>query len=70
MESLGGFVVQFWLTNLGLEGFEVWFIRIWALVWPISGQTGLKFELFGGVRMGLQFGFGRQTCVQVENIHR
>ena len=28
LEGLGEFVVQFWLTNLGLEGFEVRLVQI------------------------------------------
>ena len=51
--------------NLGLERFEVQFFQIWTWVWLISSQTCLKFRLFGGVRVGLKFGFGGRTWVLV-----
>ena len=53
--------------DLGSEGLEVEVFRIWTEVQPISGQTGSKFGLFGGVRKGSKFGFGGQTWVQVSS---
>ena len=52
--------------NLGSEEFEVqFFLELGLGVRPISGPTGSKFGLFGGVRIGLKFGFPRQTWIQV-----
>ena len=44
----GGFVkFNYGVVN---RGFKVWFFRICtSWVWPVSGQTDLKFGLFGGV---------------------
>ena len=51
LEGLGEFIlIHFWQMNLGLEGFEVWFFKIWAWVWPKSGQICLKFRLLEGFK--------------------
>ena len=33
------------ITYMGSEGFEVWFIKIWARLRHVSGRTSLKFGL-------------------------
>ena len=67
LKSSGGFIVWFWQTNLGSEGFKVQFFQIWAQVCPVSGQTGSKFGFFGEFRMGLKLSFGRRTWVRVSS---
>ena len=37
MEGSLRFIIQFWYTKLGLEGFHVPILWIWALVLPVSG---------------------------------
>ena len=41
--------------NLGLERFKFWFFQIW--VWPISGQTGSKFQAFWRSSKGFEVQF-------------
>ena len=62
LESLGGFIVQFRLMDLGSEGFEVQIFQIWAWVWPVYE---VEVRLFEAVWVGSNFGFGGQTCVQI-----
>ena len=46
--------------NLSLEGLEVRFFPDFCL------GTGSKFRIFGGVSMGLKFGFDGRTSVEFE----
>ena len=50
LECLGGFVVQFWLTNLGSEGFEV---QIWG--WVLTHFLLNKFEVHDFWRSSSEF---------------
>ena len=56
-----------WVDEPGFGRVKIWFFQIWPWVWPVSGKTGMKFGLFGGVRMGLKLCFGGRTWVRMSS---